>query len=481
MIFKGYLFSILYALFCLVLGFGLYKLGVSKKITRKIVHILVGFEWIILYHFHGPSPHFLAVCLLFLAVLALSHSKKLMPMISSDDDNSPGTVYYAVAMTVMSGISLLEPKMMLPFGIGVFCTSFGDGLAGLVGQSIQAKWNIRLYGNKSLVGGVVNLLSCFAVAFIFREYFELPLSILHCVLIAVLALELELFTGKGLDNISITLGTSFLSYFFLNFDGAYNYIIPIILTPAIIAFSYKKRALTVSGIFAALVADILISLSLGNFGFCTLLAFLIGGIATDKIKKKHKKVGQNATDPAEKQSECRNHVQVLANSLVAIIFAVIYYVTGEKLFVIAFTASLAEALADTASSGIGALSSKTYDVFRFKKCDTGLSGGMSLLGTLSGLAFSLLIAVIPYAFGCVDLLDVLLISLFGFFGSIFDSLLGSLVQAKFKCKICGRIMEREEHCGTKAVRYSGIPPVTNNTVNFLSTLFSAVIALIIYA
>ena len=165
----------------------------------------------------------------------------------------------------------------------------------------------------------------------------------------------------------------------------------------------------------------------------------------------------------------------------AIVCAVLYYVTAEKLFVIAFTASLAEALADTASSGIGALSNKTYDVFRLKKCDTGLSGGMSLLGTLSGLAFSLLIALIPYAFGCVDLLDVLLISLFGFFGSIFDSLLGSLLQVKFKCKICGRIVEREVHCSTKAVRYSGIPLVTNNTVNFLSTLFSAVIALIIYA
>ena len=43
MIFKGYLFSVLYALICLLFAFMLYKVGVEKKITRKIVHILVGF------------------------------------------------------------------------------------------------------------------------------------------------------------------------------------------------------------------------------------------------------------------------------------------------------------------------------------------------------------------------------------------------------------------------------------------------------
>ena len=51
MIFQGYLFSILYAVVVLFIGFVLYKLRCPKTVTRKIVHILVGFEWIILYHF----------------------------------------------------------------------------------------------------------------------------------------------------------------------------------------------------------------------------------------------------------------------------------------------------------------------------------------------------------------------------------------------------------------------------------------------
>ena len=106
MILKGYLFGIGYALVCLLLSLALYKFGLPKKYTRKVVHILVGFEWMILYHFMGAGVHFLAVCIIFLVLLTVAYKGKLMPMISSDSDNAPGTVYYAIAMT---GVALLEP------------------------------------------------------------------------------------------------------------------------------------------------------------------------------------------------------------------------------------------------------------------------------------------------------------------------------------------------------------------------------------
>ena len=106
MIIKGYIFSVFYALICLAFAFVLYKIGVAKTTTRKVVHILVGFEWVILNHFMGAGIHFLAVCLLFLLILMVSYRKNLMPMISSDEDNAPGTVYYAVAMSIMATVTL---------------------------------------------------------------------------------------------------------------------------------------------------------------------------------------------------------------------------------------------------------------------------------------------------------------------------------------------------------------------------------------
>lgn len=482
-IIKGYLFSIFYALACLAIGFVMYKLKCPKAVTRKVVHILVGFEWIILYRFFGGGIHFLAVCLLFLLILSVSHFKRLLPMIESDGDNSPGTVYYALAMSLMALICLFEPKMMLPFGIGVFCTSLGDGFAGLMGYLIDPgrnTFNLKLYGQKTLFGVLFNLVVSYLVAFCFSRELSLGLTVWHCLAIAALSIELELFTGKGLDNITITLGTSFLAYFFINCNSAWNYIIPILLTPLIIAFAYKKKALTVSGIIAAVFVDVLISVSLGNLGFVILLTFFAGSVIIDKIKKRRKKTGQNHKDNIEKRGDCRNYTQVLANSLVATFLAVSYFFTKENMFIIAFAASLAEAFADTAASGIGILSGRAYDPFRMKKCTPGISGGVSVLGLFASLVAAAIISAISLSFSFVTFIDAAIIILAAFLGALFDSLLGSLLQVKYKCSVCDSIVEREEHCEKPTQKYSGLKLVNNDTVNFLGTLFAAVVAVVLY-
>ena len=108
MIFWGYIGALSYGILCLLISMVAYKAGVPKRYTRKIVHILVGFEWVILYHTMGVGIHFIAVCLIFTALLAVSYKKSLMPMISSDGDNAPGTVYYGLSMTAMAIASLFR-------------------------------------------------------------------------------------------------------------------------------------------------------------------------------------------------------------------------------------------------------------------------------------------------------------------------------------------------------------------------------------
>ncbi len=471
MILKGYLFGILYALICLCIGFAMYKLGVPKHLTRKIVHILVGFEWGILYHFFGASIHFLVVCLLFLVLLTLAHVKKLMPMIESDGDNSPGTVYYAAAMSIMALITLFVPDMIIPFGIGVFCTSIGDGLAGVIGQSVRLSANKKIFGKKTLFGSLTNFIVCSLSVGIINIIFNLGMNIWHILAIALFATELELFCGRGLDNIAVTVGASLLSYLFVFYPTVENYIVPILLTPAIIAFSYKKRALTTGGIAAALALDIVVSATLKNAGFVILLSFLVGGVVVDRIKKKYKKTGQNGN--IEQRGDCRDQVQVLANGGVAAICSVLYLYTQNPLFTVAYAASLAEAFADTAASGIGVLSGRSYDPFRRKVCQVGVSGGMSALGTLASLGAAVLIALLSLAFGLITPAAALVVSLSAFLGAIFDSMLGSLAQVKYHCSVCGAITERREHCDAPAIRHSGLPFVTNDVVNLLGTMFAA--------
>ena len=479
MIFKGYLFAAFYGIFCLALAALLYKLGVEKKITRKVVHILVGFEWVILNHFMGPSVHFLVVCVLFTLLLALTHRKNLLPMISSDGDNAPGTVYYGMAMTIMATITLFVPKMIVPFGIGVFCTSLGDGLAGLMGQLMSCPRNAKIYGNKTIYGTLYNVVVSSIVVGCFNSIFDLGMSMWFVLAVAAFSTILELFAVRGLDNISITLGTAFLSFALINYPGAENYLAPILLTPVIVAFANKKKALTIGGILAALAVDIIISITLGNGGFLLLLAFFVFGILTDKVKKKYKKVKQKKKESAEKRGDCRDQVQVLANSLVATICAILFGITHNRIFVIAFAASLAEALADTVASGIGVLNSKAYDLFRMKHCKPGISGGMSILGTFTSLLASLLMAIFASLLRLVATNEIAIVMLCAFFGGIFDSFLGSLAQVKYKCTVCGELVEREEHCGKPTTHHSGMKMMSNDLVNLLGTAFSAILALIL--
>ena len=474
MIAIGYLTGSFYGLLCLVIALVLYKMGMPKQYTRKVVHILVGFEWIFLYNFLGAGIHFLIVCLAFLALLIVAHFKKLMPMISSDDDNSPGTVYYAVAMSGVAFVGCFVPEVMLPFGVGIYCTSIGDGCAGLFGQMIK-KYNPAVYRKKSLFGTLINFVCSLLSALVMSLVFGMGLSAFDIIAIGLVSALYELIVGKGLDNIVITWGITALVYAFIYWPSVYNLIIPIILTPIVVIFAKKKSALSATGLVAAIALDVVVSLTLGNLGFILLLSFFVFGIVLDKIKKRIK----SSSEDIEAKGSKRDAFQVLANGLVCALCAVLFFASRNRIFLVAFVASLAEALSDTAGSSLGALAKRVIDPFRFRATEAGLSGGMSIPGTIASLGGSLVIALLGFGFGLVDIFGMIIALSAGFLGSVVDSMLGSLLQAKFKCRVCHKTVEKETHCGHKTEKISGLSFIDNDAVNLLSNLFSAVIAALI--
>ena len=471
---SGYIISILYGLLCLLLAVVLHKFGVSKGYCRKAVHILVGFEWVILYSFMGASIHFLIVCLAYLALMTLIYFRNILPMISSDGENAPGTVYYCVAMSIMAFICLFVPDMMLPFGIGVFCTSFGDGFAGLVGQTIK-KYNPKIFRNKTLFGALANFLFSFATAEIFTVIFDMGLSVWQCLLIALLSVMLELLGIFGLDNIFITLATAFLTYGFMYFPAINLYLAPIMLTPLVIILVIQKKALTAKGLVAALILDLIISLTLANFGFVLLLVFLFASIAIDKVKKLAKK-----EDTVTKRGDCRDEIQVIANGLIPMMLAVVYSCTFNPVFIVAYVAVLAEAFADTAASGFGVFSKRTFDLFKMRKCELGLSGGMSFVGTFASLVAAILFSLLVIPFGIKSFTVIVVAALSAFLGVVFDSFLGSVLQVKYKCNVCDSLTEREVHCNTPTKKASGYRFFDNDVVNISSALFTAIIASLLF-
>lgn len=471
MVIWGYLIALAWGLFCLLLSLVCYKLGLEKKYTRKIVHILVGLEWFILYHTVGAGIHFLAVCLIFTALLLISYKKSLMPMISSDDDNAPGTVYFGVSMSLMALVSCFIPNYVYAFGIAVLCTSLGDGFASVIGNLIR-KYNPKIYKNKSVFGTVAAFVFSFASVLIFARAYSLEIGISDALLIALFSSGLELVTGYGLDNITLPIGSSLLSYSLIYLEGAEHYAVAIALTPFVIALALEKNILTKKGIVFALILDVAVTVSLGNFGFVLLLSFLLLSVLIDKVKKHFKP----ESDDVSKRGEHRDEVQVLANGIIPMFCAILYLIFDSSLFIIAYSAALAECFADTAASGIGVLSKKAYDPIRFKEIPVGMSGGMSLIGTIASFVASALFSLIPLAFAKANVKLYAAIAISAFAGAIFDSLLGSLAQAKFKCKVCGKLTEKETHCDATTEHIGGIRFIDNDTVNIISVTFSAILS-----
>ena len=473
MIFKGYLFGVLYGLLCLALSLTVYKLGVPKKYTRKIVHILVGFEWVILNYFLGAGIHFFAVCIIFLALLIVEYRFKLMPMISSEGDNSPGTVYYAVAMSIVALVMCFNPNVMMPFGIGVFCTSVGDGLAAIFGQILR-KYNPKIVGSKTLFGTVFCFIGCLVSILVLKHFYNLQVNLWQILYISILVVAIELVSTKGLDNIFITLSATFTAYGFMFIESFVNYLLPIIITPIILYVVLEKKILTRAGAAFAVILDAAVSISLGNFGFLILILFLSISVIVDRAKKKKK----NYTDENKKGS-CRDVFQVAANGICGLICSVLFIIWRNPIFIVGYVASFAEALSDTVSSGIGVFAKKTVSILTFKKCEPGISGGISLIGTLSALLASLFLSFVPVLFGIFNLNTFLICFICSFAGGIVDSLLGAVVQVKYRCAVCNKITEKSSHCHENTVYYRGIKFINNDVVNIASCIFSTVISIFI--
>ena len=470
---KGYIFGILYVLSVVLFAEILYKIGMPKKYTRKVVHVLVGFEWIILYHFFGAGIHSFLLCLVFLILLIIEYKIKLLPMMSSDGENSPGTVYYAAAMTAVSFVCIFCKDLIIPFGIAVMATSLGDGLAGIVGQALKRN-NPTVWRNKTLFGSIAGLLATLCVTLLFSHIFELRLHWLLCLSIALFATELEVLTPRGLDNISVTLGSFLYSAFLIYHSAPTEYILPILFTPIILAFVIRRRALTPSGILAALLLDALASIAFGNLGFLILVLYFVGSILSDKYKNSRK-----CKEKITNNDKTRTVLQVLANGAVPLVFSIVYLFKPDTVYFLAFAASLSEALSDTVASGVGSSAKRVFDPIRLKEVTPGESGGVSHVGTLSAIISAFALSSLTLLFDRVTPFDMVLVSFSAIFGVFLDTFLGSLLQARYKCSVCRDTVEQRSHCNARTTHVRGFKYLDNSAVNFISSAASAILIFIL--
>ena len=215
MILNGYLFSYMYLFGVILLIGALQKLfRFDVEISRKVIHFFIGFVWLILYRYHAGTWHFLVVPISFILINYASYKLKIFKMFEREDEkNHYGTIFYAISMTVMSGVSLIWPQTLIPYGIAVFCLSFGDAAAALCGSYIK-KGNRMITKEKSLFGTLGAIVFSVVGILLFQLILPAPLELWQVLVLGVASGLLEL-AGKGMDNFSLPFGVLALATFFL--------------------------------------------------------------------------------------------------------------------------------------------------------------------------------------------------------------------------------------------------------------------------
>lgn len=215
--------------------------------------------------------------------------------------------------------------------------------------------------------------------------------------------------------------------------------------------SVKMKKLTAAGALAGTVLAIFIFLGTGFNGIAMIgLFFLLGTIATA-----WKRGAKEAMEAGENESGGRTAGQVIANGGVAGLMGMLAWIFPQEQAIcrLMTAAALASATADTLSSEIGTVyGKKFYSILNFKPAQRGANGSISMEGTITGIAGSLLIAIAYSIPGGWDQ-NFALIVIAGTLGNLVDSLLG----AKFENKGW----------------------LSNNAVNLANTVSAALLAVII--
>lgn len=128
----------------------------------------------------------------------------------------------------------------------------------------------------------------------------------------------------------------------------------------------------------------------------------------------------------------RTALQVLANLAVAATSAGLSALASEKtILLLAASAALSEAAADTVSSEVGqARSEKARLITNWKEVAAGTDGGVSWPGTLAGLAAAAVVSLVCVSAGLIPVRWLGISIMAAVAGMIADSFLGALLEQR---------------------------------------------------
>ncbi|MFP4114890.1 MAG: DUF92 domain-containing protein [Spirochaetales bacterium] len=250
--------------------------------------------------------------------------------------------------------------------------------------------------------------------------------------------------------------------------------------------AFRRESVTGGGAILGAVLGSAILIAGGLLFWIMLMLFFVSSSVASRLGASRKAELERMHEKGSR----RDAVQAFANAGVATVALIALRATGNAAFAIAAAGAFASVNADTWASEIGVLSAHPpRSILTWRRLQRGTSGGVSLLGTAASLAGSFVIAAwFGLALAAVAIFSALpgpematdpepfrsfvIVVIAGVVGTTIDSLLGATVQAQY-VDAHGSPTERREGENGANARVRGLPFVTNDVVNLVSSLAAA--------
>ena len=227
-----------------------------------------------------------------------------------------------------------------------------------------------------------------------------------------------------------------------------------------IVWLLPKKLLTPAGILNAWLLGVLIWGTLGWSGYAVVCAYFIVGSAVTRIGMAQKE----AEGIAEKRSGARGPENVWGSAFTAALCAVGIGIinlwgTSETVFLTSllisgYVASFCTKLSDTCASEVGkAYGKRTFLITTLQPVPRGTEGAVSLEGTLAGIVASVVLAMLGWGVGLINVWGIIWCVLAAFIATNLESVIGATLQSRWQW-------------------------LTNELVNVLNTLIGAATAML---
>jgi phytol kinase len=184
----------------------------GTEFVRKVVHIGTGQIILLAWWLNIPAWVGISAGIFFSAVAIASYYLPLLPSINNVNRQSWGTCFYAMSIGIL--IALFWPIGKPEYAVlGVLVMSWGDGLAGLIGQRFGEHryllWGSRKSWEGSITMAIVSTIISLLV--LLPNGSSLPVWP-TAVIVGVTSAGLETWGKWGIDNLTVPIGSAILAY-----------------------------------------------------------------------------------------------------------------------------------------------------------------------------------------------------------------------------------------------------------------------------